>query len=101
DLNVRILNTVYTSISCDQVKREWTLKHRGLDRMNCAGVFVGLHQIREDLRRDYEERRYITVGFLSEALCVVVWTDRAPTLHFISVRKANHRERRAFEVVYH
>ncbi|MGA1636041.1 MAG: BrnT family toxin [Burkholderiaceae bacterium] len=100
-LSVRILNATFTAISCDRVKRNWTLKHRQLDLLTCGEMFAGLHQTREDLRQDYSERRFITIGLLSGALCVVVWTDREPALHVISLRRANHRERRAFEVVHH
>ncbi len=50
----------------------------------------------EDDRQDYGEVRYITIGFLDEAMVVLVWTRRAAARRIISMRKANERERRLY-----
>ncbi|MFN0114659.1 MAG: BrnT family toxin [Paracoccaceae bacterium] len=47
---------------------------------------------RADLRRDYGEERFITVGFLDNRLVVVAWTQRKDAWRVISMRKANGRE---------
>ena len=51
----------------------------------------------EDDRRDYGEERFITIGFLDEAMVVLVWTPRDSTHRIISMRKANDRERALYE----
>ena len=46
----------------------------------------------EDLRKDYGERRFVTVGYLKKRMVVIVWTPRGQDRHIISMRKANDRE---------
>jgi len=41
---------------------------------------------------DYEEDRFITVGWLQARLVVLVWTPRGEVRRIISMRKANDRE---------
>ena len=43
----------------------------------------------EDDRRDYGEKRCITVGFLDGAMVVLIWTSRDNAYMIISLRKAN------------
>lgn len=45
-----------------------------------------------DKRKDYGERRMVSIGFIGKRLHVVVWTRRAKTLRIISLRKANPRK---------
>ena len=47
----------------------------------------------EDRRRDYEERRYQALGSIGERLHMLVFTPRGGTVHVISLRRANQRER--------
>ena len=47
----------------------------------------------EDTREDYRERRYQALGFIGEALHMLVFTPRDDALHVISLRRANQRER--------
>jgi uncharacterized DUF497 family protein len=47
---------------------------------------------RQDLREDYGEDRYQTIGFLRGRMVMVVWTPRGEETHIISMRKANARE---------
>ena len=51
----------------------------------------------EDDRRDYGEARFITIGFLDEAMVVLVWTPRDGTHRIISMRKANERGQALYE----
>lgn len=46
----------------------------------------------EDRRRDYDETRMITFGYLELRLVVLVWTPRGKFRRIISMRKANDRE---------
>ncbi|MGH6853885.1 MAG: BrnT family toxin [Aestuariivirga sp.] len=84
-------------LSWDEAKRQRTLDARGLDFALADVVFNGVQFTREDLRREYGERRFITAGFLEDRMVVVVWTPRGPVRHIISMRKANDREQKAFK----
>lgn len=46
-----------------------------------------------DDRLNYEEDRWIAIGFIGKKLHVLVYTIRANTIRIISLRKANKRKR--------
>ena len=79
-------------ITFDAVKREKTLRGRGLDFARARVVFDGLTITLPDQRQDYGEPRFITAGWLDERLLVLVWTPRGLARRIISMRKANERE---------
>jgi uncharacterized DUF497 family protein len=79
-------------ITFDPVKRETTLRKRGLDFKQAKEVFEGVHLTRADDRRDYGEPRFISAGKLGERIVVMVWTPRGKARRVISMRKANARE---------
>ncbi|MGF6115960.1 uncharacterized DUF497 family protein [Janthinobacterium lividum] len=79
-------------ITFDAVKREKTLRERGLDFARARVVFDGLTITLPDQRQDYGEPRFITAGWLDERLVVLVWTPRGRARRIISMRKANERE---------
>jgi uncharacterized DUF497 family protein len=79
-------------IEYDSDKRQQTLIERGLDFSRAHEVFAGHHFTAEDLRDDYSEVRYITVGTLDDRMVVMVWTPRGEARRIISMRKANERE---------
>ena len=83
-------------IEFDPSKRDATLDARGLDMADAGEVFDGPHMTLEDDRADYGEARFITVGFMSERMIVLVWTQRGDVCRIISVRKANDREQKAY-----
>ena len=56
-------------------------------------VFADATLTVEDDRQDYGEDRFITVGFLDDAMVVLVWTPRGGAHRIIGMRKANERER--------
>ncbi len=80
-------------IEFDHAKRDKTLLERGLDLANAKSVFQGVHFTAQDTRVDYEEDRFITVGWLQTRLVVLVWTPRGEVRRIISMRKANDREK--------
>ncbi len=51
----------------------------------------------EDMRIDYGEERYITLGHLESRLVVIAHTPRGENTRIISMRKANSRERKKYE----
>lgn len=81
-------------IEFDPAKRAFALKARKLDMARAGEVFEAEHLTRTDLRRDYGEERYFTVGFLDGRMVTVAWTWRGDVLRVISMRKANEREQR-------
>ena len=85
-------------LSWDEAKRRATLEERGLDFAS-AGEMFGLNEyIIEDLRNDYGERRFVSLGFINKRLSVVAWTPRRAGRHIISMRKANDREQKHYKV---
>ena len=59
-------------------------------------IWEGPHLTFEDDRRDYGEKRLVTLGFMSHQLVFVVWTPRNGRYRIISMRRANERERRQY-----
>ena len=80
-------------ITFDPVKRDRTLRDRGLDFAEAEDVFAGPVLEDEDRRIDYGETRIVTVGHLGGRMVIVVWTPRGEARHVISMRKANEREK--------
>ena len=85
-------------IEFDADKRDTTLSQRGLDFARAAEIFAGRHYTGEDLREDYAEPRYITVGLLDGRMVVMVWTPRGEARRIISLREANEREQKHYAV---
>ena len=74
-------------------KRAATLKARDLDMARAVEILSGPTLTVEDDRRDYGEKRCITVEFLDGTMVVLIWTSRGNAYRIISLRKANERER--------
>lgn len=79
-------------LSWDESKRRQTMSQRDLDFADAAQVLGGQQETFVDLRRDYGEPRFITVGFLRGRMVLVVHTPRGECTHIISMRKANEGE---------
>ncbi len=84
-------------IEFDEQKRTQTLNERGLDFCDAKLIFAGNHFTLQDLRKEYYEPRFITVGWLAEHMILVVWTPREDARRIISMRKCNERERKMYE----
>ena len=79
-------------ISFDPAKSERNVTDRGLpftlvEQMEWPGAVI-----KEDVRKNYGERRYLAIGMIGDRLHAVVFTPRADKVHVISLRKANQRE---------
>ncbi len=83
-------------IEFDPAKRLATLQERGLDMADAEEVFAGPSLTIEDSRRDYGEKRMITIGLLFGRMVVLVWTPRGRNWRVISMRKANAREKKLY-----
>jgi uncharacterized protein len=85
-------------LSWDEAKRQVTLAERGLDFV-WAHQMIGVDEyIIEDIRFDYGEKRFASLGFIDGRLCVVIWTPRDGGRHIISMRKANDREQKLYSI---
>jgi uncharacterized protein len=84
-------------ITCDLAKRQATLDNRGLNFADASIVFAGPTITVQDIRRDYGEVRFQTVGFLADRMVMVVWTPRGETRHVMSMRKCNNREKAIYQ----
>jgi uncharacterized protein len=83
-------------IEFDETKRDLILAQRGLDMKSVAIVFEGPHLNIEDVRKDYGEVRFNTVGYLDGRMVMFAWTRREDRLRVISLRKANEREQASY-----
>jgi hypothetical protein len=80
------------AITFDPVKRDLTLKRRGLDFARAGEMFAGRTITVADDRFDYGEVRFITAGYLGDRMAVVVWTARGEDRHVISMRHCHAKE---------
>ena len=80
-------------LSYDPAKSERNKAERGLAFGLAEELDWSSAMIVEDRRKDYEERRYQALGSIGERLYMLVFTPRGGTVHVISLRRANQRER--------
>jgi uncharacterized DUF497 family protein len=79
-------------------KAEENVRKHGVDFPTATRVFLDPHRIeREDTRTSYRETRLEVIGMVGEQVLVVIYTPRADRIRIISARKANRRERRAYD----
>lgn len=83
-------------LSFDEAKSERNRLERGFSFELAAELDLSVAIVREDQRRDYGERRYRAVGYISDRLFVLVFTPRGSRIHVISLRKANAREQKKY-----
>lgn len=83
-------------IEFDRDKRDKTLQERGLDFARAGEIFDSVTLTIEDIRRDYGETRYISVGLLDLRPVILVWTPRGKNRRIISMRYANDREKEKY-----
>ena len=88
--------------SWDARKSSRNLRERGFDFEFATQIFDSSTLERADSRRDYGERRVISLGKAQDIALTVVYTDRAESggeinRRIISARKSNRREREAYK----
>lgn len=82
----------------DEAKRAKNIVKHGIDFADVPQIFHGPMLNELDEFTDYGEDRWLGIGFLRNAVAVVVWTERQDdTIRIISARKANKYERQRFE----
>ncbi len=80
----------------DDNKRRINLRKHGLDFTNAYRAFNEDAFVITDDREDYNESRYILLGFMRERIVVIAFTVRGDVIRVISMRKANKREQKSY-----
>ena len=80
----------------DEQKNRTNIEKHGIDFRDAQDIFLNKRLSIEDTRKNYREKRIITVGLIGKNVCVVVYTPRNDIIRIISARKANERERRSY-----
>lgn len=83
-------------LSYDPAKSERNIELRGLPFGLAEEFDWTTALIVQDTRRDYAEPRFQALGLLGAQLHMLVFTPRRSTVHVISLRRANRRERKAY-----
>jgi uncharacterized protein len=76
----------------DERKRMSNLRVHGLDFRDAPRTFEGPTYTFEDDRFEYDEQRFVTLGFLGDLAVSIVHTEARTTIRVISFRKATHHE---------
>lgn len=84
----------------DQAKSDKNLEERGFDFAHAARIFEGDVLEWDDTRRDYGERRVVTIGEVEGEIYVVVYTPRGEVRRIVSARPASRRERHAYHQAF-
>jgi hypothetical protein len=79
-------------IEFDTDKRDKTLRARGLDFARAGEIFADVIITIEDIRKNYGETRWMTVGAIDGRIVILIWTPRGAVRRIISMRYANERE---------
>ena len=88
---------MHPDISFDPAKSLRNEVERGLPFSLVLDLEWATALIKEDLRKDYGERRFLLLGNIHGRLHAMVFTPRHDKAHVISLRKANAREVKHYE----
>jgi len=82
----------------DEAKNRANIRKHGLDFADAEEMLRGLLVIEPDTREDYGEKRWRGIGTIRGRTATVAFTEPAPdTIRVISLRKADHEERKEYE----
>lgn len=84
------------AITFDQAKRDRARAERGPDFEDADELFCDPAFEFEDKRRDYGERRIVTIGFVAGRMTIVIWTQCGADRHVISTGKADVRGQKRY-----
>ena len=80
----------------DENKRQANIEKHGIDFADAVKIFDGFISSQEDLRADYGEKRYVTIGLLEGVEVAVIHTPRGDKTRIISIRRARMKERERY-----
>jgi uncharacterized DUF497 family protein len=84
----------------DEDKNEENIRKHGLDFADGEELFLGNQPflVAADLEHDGEDERWHGIGMIQGRIVVAIFAERTPNvIRFISLRKANQQERKAYE----
>ena len=82
----------------DEAKNRSNIRKHGFDFADAEEMFRGLLIIRPDTDEDYDEERWLGIGMIRGCVAFVAFVKRPPdTIRIISLRKADHEERKQYE----
>lgn len=82
----------------DEAKNRANIRKHGFDFADAEIMFRNLLLVRPDTREDYDEKRWIGVGAVGGRIAAVIFAERdEQTIRVISLRKADHEERKEYE----
>ena len=83
----------------DENKNELNKEKHGIDFNDAKEIFKDKNRISsEDKKKDYGEKRWITIGIAANAFLTVVYTIR-DAVRIISARRANRKEREKYNTI--
>lgn len=80
----------------DANKNLKNIEKHGIDFNDATQAFDNPMIRKVDNRKDYRETRWIAIGLLIDFVIVIVYTIKDKVIRFISVRKANKKERKKY-----
>lgn len=83
-------------VEFDAAKNAANLRERGVGLVRFADMEMETSISVEDTRKDYGEPRFRVWGLLDLRLHVAIITHRGERVRVISLRRANHREEKAY-----
>ena len=81
----------------DENKNEENIKNHGIDFNDALEIFSAPRLEYLDTRFDYDEARYIAIGFCNNRIILVAYSERNEKIRLISARKANAKEKKNFQ----
>jgi uncharacterized DUF497 family protein len=83
----------------DEAKNKVNIKKHGFHFAEAEEMFRSFLLVRPDTREDYGEERWIGIGMIQGRVALVAFVARPPqdTIRIISLRKADHEERKEYE----
>jgi len=82
----------------NEAKNRANIRKHGLDFAWAEEMFRGPLLVRPDTREDYGEERWIGIGTIESRITFVVFAEPIPnTIRIISLRRADHEERKEYE----
>ena len=82
----------------DETKNCSNIRKHCFDFAEAEEMFRGFLLVRPDVREDYGEERWIGIGMIQGRVAFVALAEPSPgVVRIISLRKADHEERKEYE----
>jgi hypothetical protein len=88
---------IETEFEWDEEKNRINIEKHSISFDLARLIFSSPHLCKVDDRRDYGETRWQVIGSVSDIILHVTYTRRGTQIRLISARKANKKERSAFD----